>query len=263
MIRSCSEIYEFIRMVFAGNYYGLFYLASLLYLAAAEPGWRRRVVFPTLFTVLVLLNPVSYHFFWKHISYSNWRLLWMLPVVGTIGLAAVCAAGRFVRPYQRALAGLGLLLLLLLGGSSVYSFPGTAFSESTNLYKLPEEAVAAARLLLQQEEHPRTVASSGVFCYLRQYSADIELMYGRDVFGYIHRIDEDRKAVYELLDEEEPDFGRVFSEMERLDYTYLILWDGGKFSEPEMNKSGFFKLGEAGQYSVYRRGRENAEEQSG
>ena len=263
MIQSYSEMYGFIRRVFAGNYYGILYLASLLYLAAAEPRWRRHVVFPTLFAFLVLLSPVSYHFFWKNAAYSNWRLLWMIPVVGTIGLAAVCVTGRFAGPCRRTLAGLVFLAVLLGAGRNVYSFPGTSFSECANLYKLPDEAVAVAALLLQQEEHPRTVASSGVFCYLRQYSSDIEMMYGRDVFGYIHRIDEDRKQVYDLLDQDKPDFDRVFSEMERMDYTYLVLWDGGKFSEPEMRKSGFSKLGEAGQFSVYRRGGENAEEQSG
>lgn len=253
MIReACSELYHAFRQSAGGNYYWVLYAVSLLYLFRFDPEKRKTVVYPSVFAAVMLFNPIVFALVWMNISYSHWRLFWMIPVTGTVCAAAVSLVSRLSTEIRRAAAGAAVILLLAAAGRNVYQTDYCRFEEADNLFRLPQEAVAAAEILLEQEAQPRAVVTSGLFCYLRQYSADIQMLYGRDTQGYIHRIEDESMAVYRMLDEEQPDFVRVGDEMQRLGYSYLVLWDGGKFDTGRMNADGFEKLGETGIYTIWR-----------
>ncbi len=249
---ACAELYLAFRQSAGGNYYWILYAVSLLYLFCFEPEKRKTFVYPSIFAVVLLFNPVVFGLIWMRISYSHWRLFWMIPVTGTICTAGVSLVCRMSSEIRRIAAGAAVILLLAAAGRNVYQTDYCRFEKAHNLFRLPEEAVAAASILLEQEEQPRAVVTSGLFCYLRQYSADIQMLYGRDTQGYIHRIEDESMAVYRMLDEEHPDFGRIGDEMMRLDYSYLVLWDGGKYDTEKMNADGFEKLGETGIYTIWR-----------
>ena len=252
MTEAAIEMLRMFRLAGTGNLYWPLCVAASCFLAAHGRNARRHLVYPLVWGIVLLFNPLSC-LLWNRISYSNWRLLWMIPVTGIISAAAVCLIGRIRNAGRRLAVGILTLVLIAAAGSPVWQTAGTQFSNADNPMKIPAEAETAARILLDQERYPRAVVSSGLYCYIRQYSSDIFLLYGRDAEEhYIHRISEENLRVFRLMDRDTPAFADLREEMSRLGYPYLVIQDGGRYREADMNAAGFRKLAEAGNYSVYR-----------
>lgn len=252
MTEAAKTLLSLFRLASANSLYWLLALAALAFLFTEGRIVRRHVVCAVLFFVLLAFNPLTYAVVWDRLSYANWRLFWMVPVEGVICFAAVRLLGHIRHTAGRIVCGMMVIAAVILCGHNVYTTPGAGFGASSNAYKLPEEAVAAAQILLQQDPAPRAVVSDGLNCYLRQFSTDIQQMYGRDAQGYIHGIEEERRRVYELLCEERPDFDAVRTAMEEMAYDYLILVNVSGDTEERLTHSGFQRIGEAGYFAIYR-----------
>ena len=251
IIETCKEIFELFRITMENCRYWLLFACSMGFLAYRGSAERKDIVYPTLFFLLVVFNPLVFLAVWEKVSYSHWRLIWLVPAEAVLALTAALLISGVKKAALRVLAGCAVLLILAVSGQSVYRSEGTQFVPASNAFRLPEEAVAVANILLEQEPEPRAVVSEGLYCYVRQYSADIHMMYGRDANGYIHRMDEEPRHVYELLDEEKPDFPAVKQAMEQMGYPYLVIWENSSDREKELAEAGFEKIGKAGSYAVY------------
>ncbi len=81
-----------------------------------------------------------------------------------------------------AVAGVGAVMV---GGTFLYDGAGGSFVEAANASKELDYVVQIADRLLELDEHPRVIAQDPIGVYLRQYSGQIDTLFGRDIQGHI------------------------------------------------------------------------------
>ena len=244
---------ELVRM-FGGNGIWILFLAALVYLFFSGKDLRRKVAWPALILCVLVIEPHIYQYIWSRLlGDTYWRALWLIPIIPVIACAVTDLVRRIQRKTLAALALGGMLLLIAGCGTYIYGEPLTSFGEASNPYKLPQSAVDVCDFLLEQEETPRVVVGQSLYNYVRQYSADIQMMYGRDAEGYINYITEERKAVASEMNSDSPDLLFIHDAMEKMNYSYLVRSDYDESQDEIYVDAGFEKIGMVDGYGIFRR----------
>ncbi len=225
------------------RYLAFLYLGILLYLWFAEKDRHRRAVFvyaPTLLLVMFFC-PLFRKLFVRLLDDSEtyYRLLQM-SLVSAYGVIRLCAAHRRI---GTALA----CLLILFGGDYVYD--SEHISKAENAYHLPQETVDIAEMIEPQEGRITALVPADLIYYIRQYSSNIELPYGREMlisrWAYHH-------PMYEAMEEAEVIETETFVELAR-EYpcAYIILKEDRETTEP-LTAYGYEVYGQVDEFVIYR-----------
>ncbi len=228
------------------RYLAFLYLGILLYLWFAEEDRHRRAVFvyaPTLLLVMFFC-PLFRKLFVRLLDDSEtyYRLLWLLQMslVSAYGVIRLCAAHRRI---GTALA----CLLILFGGDYVYD--SEHISKAENAYHLPQETVDIAEMIEPPEGRITALVPADLIYYIRQYSSNIELPYGREMlisrWAYHH-------PMYEAMEEAEVIETETFVELAR-EYpcAYIILKEDRETTEP-LTAYGYEVYGQVDEFVIYR-----------
>ena len=228
------------------RYLAFLYLGILLYLWFAEKDRHRRAVFvyaPTLLLVMFFC-PLFRKLFVRLLDDSEtyYRLLWLLQMslVSAYGVIRLCAAHRRI---GTALA----CLLILFGGDYVYD--SEHISKAENAYHLPQETVDMAEMIEPPEGRITALVPADLIYYIRQYSSNIELPYGREMlisrWAYHH-------PMYEAMEEAEVIETETFVELAR-EYpcAYIILKEDRETTEP-LTAYGYEVYGQVDEFVIYR-----------
>ena len=219
MREDIGKVIETWKMVFQGNYLWVVFLLAVLYLIFAGPDKRKKIVYPVLILMVVVLEPHLFQYLWSRLAGdTHWRMFWLIPMIPVIVYAAIHIIGRIRSKALAALVLAGFMLTAAGAGNYVYANALTAFQPAENAYKIPQYAVTIADVLLEQEDHPKVVVQEDLYHYLRLYSADIEMMYGRDADGYISRIGRIPRKTARLLASDEPELRWIAKAMKKLGY---------------------------------------------
>lgn len=244
-------IWTAVRESYAGNLIFPIYLASLVYLAVTDRENRKKIVGPSVILMLLLFNPVLYdRLYIKTLSYAYWRSLWLIPAVPVIACAVIRLFGHLPARWMKAVAAVDLAVLIVVGGTFVYSGSGRSVVRADNVYKLPQDAVDVSRELLRLSDEPHVVMDEGLFCYTRQYSSRIIQMYGRDAWGYMDSMRDDYRAVYDELRRSTPDYGLVAGTMRDNGFTYLVQ-NKEKEDQASVENAGFRFVSEVDGYHIW------------
>ncbi len=145
-----------------------------------------------------------------------------------IGLAAVCLA-------------------IVACGDYVYD--SEHISRAQNAYHLPQAAVDIVDMIEPEEGRITVLVPADLIYYVRQYSTDIELPYGREML--IARWDY-YNAMYEAMEEAEVIDTPVFAELARTyPCAYVILKEDREMEEP-LTDYGYSDYGRVGEYVIYK-----------
>lgn len=109
-----------------------------------------------------------------------WRMLWLLPTVLVTAWGLTLLIER-MKKIPLKLAGVLLAsALLIFCGNSMYK--NGLFQESPNSYKLPTEVFGICDTILKDAQNTsvKAVMPNDLVCYVRQYTSEIHLSYGRD-----------------------------------------------------------------------------------
>ncbi|MGI6057036.1 MAG: hypothetical protein ACOYBD_08670 [Bilifractor sp.] len=250
MTEASRQVLDTVRESFAGNWFLLLWIISLIYLFFAEKEKRRIFVYPSILLGVLIFNPILYRYVWdKLFDYAYWRAFWMVPVLPAIAAAAVSLAGRMRRKSVKAGVIAAVLALSAVTGTFIYK---DRFVRAQNRCKLPQASIDVADALLALDSEPRATVDASLFCYIRQYSPDIHLMYGRDAWGYIDIIGNGSYSVYQQMILPQPDLSYVRSCMLDWKYDYLVMLPsqapGYRQEDAESYDSSFYSdaLGSAG-----------------
>ncbi|MGN0361338.1 MAG: hypothetical protein ACI4ET_00705 [Bilifractor sp.] len=215
------QVFDMVRNSFAGNWFLIFWVLSLIYLFFAEKEKRRILVYPSIFVGILIINPILYRYVWhKVFDNAYWRAFWMLPILPVIAVAIVSLVGKCRKGSLKILIIAGSVALCVFTGTFVYK-DRLVFRQ--NFFKIPGTAIDVSNALLALDREPRAAVDSSLFCYIRQYSPDIHLLYGRDAWGYIDVIDEKPYGVYQQMTQHRPDLHYVHDRMKDLGYDYLVM----------------------------------------
>ena len=229
-----------------GMMVGLF-LVSLIYLFFKEKNKANRLLFvyvPTV-TLLIYFCPL-----WAWVVYRvigedlYWRFLWLLPVVPVIAYAAIKAVqmlDRKIQPFAGTLAA----LILILSGSLIYQSSHVEWAE--NAYHIPQEVINVCDIMEPEEGKVKAAVPWEMFQYVRQYSAKIEMPYGRE---YILFDWADRSELFHALTEDIINPEKA-AELARQDGCLYIVLAETKPIDGTLEEYGYEKYAETDGYVIY------------
>lgn len=218
-------------------------------------GRRAFFVIPSFLLFAVIINPVFKNL-WENTLHFNyyWRVLWIVPVIPLCAaLPAMISERTENKMIKTAIAVLFALLFIFTGMNVYRGYDGSRMfrTPADNVYKLPQDTIDVADALLDKEEHPRAVVDPAIGMYIRQYSGNISILYGRDVLGYIMPPDDDTWSVYGQLSSEAPDLAAVREVMERREYRYLVIRDDKAIPAEGLKQNGFELMQTVSGWNIY------------
>lgn len=222
------------------------YLFALLYLWLTEKDKRRRAIFvyaPTLL-LLMFFCPLFRKVFVRLLEDSEtyYRLLWLLQMsmVSAYGLLRLCGRHRRI--------GLAVVCAAVIACGD-YVYDSENITKAENAYHLPQEAIDIAELIEPEEGRVTALVPADLIYFIRQYSTNIELPYGREML--IARWDY-YNAMYEAMEEAEVIEAAAFTELAR-EYpcAYIVLKEDRQIDRP-LTEYGYVLYGRVGEYLIYR-----------
>lgn len=221
------------------------YLFVLLYLWLAEKDRHRRAIFvyaPTLLLVMFFC-PLFRKVFVRLLEDSEtyYRLLWLLQmsIVSAYGMIRLCGRHRRI--------GLAVMCAMIAACGN-YVYDSEYITKAENAYHLPQEAIDIVDLIESGEGRITVLVPADLIYYVRQYSTNIELPYGREMliarWDYHH-------AMYEAMEKAEVIEAASFVELAR-EYpcAYIVLKEDREIDEP-LTQYGFALYGQVGEYLIY------------
>lgn len=222
------------------------YLFALLYLWLTEQDKCRRAIFvyaPTLL-LLMFFCPLFRKVFVRLLEDSEtyYRLLWLLQMsmVSAYGLIRLCGRHRRI--------GLAVICIAIIACGN-YVYDSENITKAENAWHLPQEAVDIVDMVEPEEGRITVLVPADLIYFVRQYSTNIELPYGREMliarWNYHH-------AMYEAMEEAEVIDADTFTELAR-EYpcAYIVLKEDREIDEP-LTKYGYDLYGQVGEYLIYR-----------
>lgn len=169
----------------SGHWFFVAFPVVLICLLIWFKGRRVRFLIPSLIISIVIINPWFYRA-WDNLGlYAYWRILWIVPVVPVVAGLVPSLTERIEKTWVKSIVAVAGVGMVMLGGTFIYNGAGGSFVEAANATKLPDYVVQIADRLLELDVHPRIIAQEPLGVYLRQYSGQIDSLYGRDLSGYI------------------------------------------------------------------------------
>ncbi len=223
------------------------YLFALLYLWLAEKDRGRRAIFVYAPTLLLFLFfcPLFRKMFVRVLEDSEtyYRLLWLLQMSLVSAYGLIKLMGRHRR------IGLAVVCLAIVACGD-YVYDSEHISKAENAYHLPQEAIDIVDLIEPEEGRITVLLPADLIYYVRQYSTNIELPYGREML--IARWDY-YNALYEAMEVAEVIDTPSFVELTRYGQfpcAYVVLKENREISEP-LTDYGFSVYGQVGEFVIY------------
>lgn len=241
-----SEIWTIFLDYCGSGIYPFLFLAALIYLLAMEKDRKIRIVLAeTSVVITVLFFFPLFKMVMDKVEEAGtyYRILWMLPMTVVIAYAGVKLIGKHTR--------IGLVVLAavcILGGEYVYG--NVNVSRAENRYHIPEEVVAICDLIMPEEDEERVwaVFPSELIHFVRQYTSEIQMPYGRDML--VASWDHVEHPMYALMEAEIVHVDLLAELADDYGVHYLIL-NKAKRTEGNAQECGLEKIGEIGGYDVY------------
>lgn len=238
---------------FTGN--GMFmalYLVTLLFIAftVEDKKLKDAVLYPSLALlcfVYLVINAANYLLALNYIEFNDevkGRFVWlfMVPAIAALGCTLMVS---FLKDRKNQLL-LTLALIPVIFMCGVFQITDYRFKKADNLYKLPQEYIDISDVILAQQRNDGDGTAALIVPYeaaysFRQYSADINLLYGEDAtFGRIYSVEDERRDVCDTMQTTCPDLelietvaGEYGSEYIIFDCAYV------DFALESINASGF------------------------
>ena len=207
MVTAAETMIGYTKDYFGNCHYLVIYLVLMLVAFLYIPEIRRLLIYPTIVLYLIIFNPILYQLLFYRVVY--WRLFWMIP--STIIMAYMfCQFFKQVRkPYYKVFFCLASFLLLCCFGNNVYT--SGIFRPTANLEKIKDGVGEVSDIILYHKKEPRCLVRNKYLTEMRQYSADIQLVYGRDVYGYVSDTPKEEKVIADSMESARPDYNKIFS----------------------------------------------------
>ena len=210
---------DWVTAYYGDKVYFFLAIAAYVYLFISTKDIRKKVLYPCVLILFLVLNPYLYACVYSRIIY--WRLFWMLPNGIAIAYAAVLFIEKRKHNITKIVWIVAFALCIILKGTNVYTHSGMVQAENEqNVFPVVKNV---CDYILAESENPRCIMPREWYSQVRQYSGDIEMMYGRNADGYINTIDDMSKRIADELTKETPDFAYVFGQAFIQKYDFVVV----------------------------------------
>ena len=144
-----------------------------------------------------------------------------------------------------------LALVLVLTGKSVYNSP--YLSKAQNRYHIPNSVIAICNEIMPAEEEERVwaVFPQELIYYVRQYTSEVQMPYGREMLEASWEWNWDTHPIYKIMREDTIDLDALSPLLTEYNCQYLILNKSVPYTgDPQ--KNGLTKIADIEAYELYR-----------
>ena len=210
---------------------------------------RAILVYGTMILFSLFLFPL-FAYIMINVIFDNevyYRFLWLLPSYIVLAYTAVRFLDDIKSKKKRCILGVVLMAGIMLNGDYVYQNP--SFSRAENPYHIPQNIVNVCNVIMPEEgeEWVSIVAPKEMISYVRQYSAEIHMPYGRAVL--IERWSMGH-PLYELMEEDTLDV-YALCEMARQYGCHYIVIPESKSLNGSFEESNFLLVQSVDGYLIY------------
>ena len=237
-----DEIRYWIETEGAGHWLFIAFPIVLLCLFIWFKGRRVRFLIPSLLMSIIIINPLFFKYWDKLGLYAYWRILWVVPVVPVVAGLVPSISEKFEKTWVKSIVAAAGVGLVMFGGTFLYNGAGGSFVEAANAAKLPDYVVQIADRLLELDDHPRVIAQDPIGVYIRQYTGEIDTLFGRDIYGHIAPVRYEVKDIY--LNTKDADKSDVSQYMLDNSYNYFVCRDN--------LEKGFKVVDKIGEHYIYK-----------
>lgn len=207
----------------AGMMMALYFLALIIILALYQDKKKKAaMLLPSMVLIafvylgVPLFNTVNYY-----LEFFDGRLFWTLitPVITAIGLTVFISGISDKR--DRIIAICILVPAIVYCGKFMIS--DAIYKESTNQYKLPQEAVDVTEYITSEMDSPIIIMPYTIVYPFRQISTDVYPLYGEDATSW--RIMRARDVMFPICEEMErvtPDLNMIVPKARELNVDYIM-----------------------------------------
>lgn len=243
-----QEIFRIFREYCGSGFYPILFLAALIYLLVTEKEKKiRLVLLDTSAVIAVLFFLPPFKFIMDVLDEGTYyRILWLLPMTVVIAYAGVRLIGKHTRLGFAVLA-----LVLILTGNYVYKSP--LVTKAENRYHIPNAVIAICNEMMPAEGQERVwaVFPDELIQYVRQYSSEIQMPYGREMLVPEWGWNWDTHPIYRVMRENPIDLNALPPLLKDYDVQYLVLnRNVPVVGEPAEN--GLKLIAQIEAYDVYR-----------
>lgn len=215
-------------------------------------GERRKKLFTvSLLGCVVIINPVVYRLIGtRFMSGVYWRLFWALPIVLVVAVVMTELAGRVKREWLRFGTAVVLALAVAVLGKSVIN-RGT-YTVAENDYQLPQEVIEVSDIILEDSGgYCMVIVPDELVCYIRQYTSNIRLAYGRNIWGFINTPVDWQIELHSLMNAEEIDYQALWEAACHQNVRYIVFNEEQRELPENMEEYGYTLVGTTAPYRVY------------
>lgn len=225
------------------------FLIALLFLWITEKDRKLRVVLLYLVAAItvVFLCPL---YAWAGMQIDEdiyYRVFWMLPIGLLVCYSAVRLMIRFRSAVSKAVVFVLTLLVICINGDLVYT--KTFHIKSVNAYHIPQQVIAVADAIRQENYKPVAVMPAELLPFLRQYTAEIYTPYGRNILepawtfhNELYDAMEGDSAVYDVAE---------VARCARNERCAFVVLSVAKQMKGSMEEQGYFMVGFVEGYFIY------------
>lgn len=247
MEEAMNEITYWYQQYYGDGFFLMMAMVSYIYLFAHERKEKKRFLYPIALLVFCIANPLLYFLVFHQVVY--WRLFWVLPDALVIAFAVTKLVHASGKARSKVLVLIMTMALLFFNGSNVYQSGG--FTLIQNPEKIDKPVKKVCDLMLEMEESPRCILPQTLFWQARQYSGEIQMMYGRNVQGYILDANEDQWGMYYQIESGQADYDFIFRRASELGYEFVVIYEWNEVEKSLADVYNYREIALIDDYRIY------------
>lgn len=250
MLALIDQVVDIFQEYNGGSLYMVIFTCGLVYLwvTEEEKGKRTLLVYGSAcFFALFFLPVFTYAMFLVFEGETYYRFLWFLPMQVVIAYAAV----RMIviqKNFFRKLV-IGLLACFILVNSGTFTYSNPVFEKAENPYHLPQTVVDICDEIKPEpgEDWVMAVMPAEMISFVRQYTADIHMPYGRAVLIARWNLGH---PLFETMQEPVIDVEKLVTQAKEYGCHYIVLMDQ-RVPEGSLEKYGYHLVSRVDGYNIY------------
>ena len=242
-----SQMNDWLKLYYYDSGHWLLAAMSYLYLFASSKGIRRKLIWPTVLLVFLLMNPILYAKLYEGTRY--WRWFWMIASAPVIAAAFMRLVKTSPKNAEKLVVFCSILVLIVKTGS--FAYDDGSYYGTENLYKIEPETALVGEIILSVEPSPNCICPAPLCYRIRQYSGDIQQLYGRDAAWYIVGPTKQQRDMFAAMRSEEPDYDWILNEAQDASCNIIVTRKEKAIPISDLSSYGFELAGESTVYYIY------------
>ena len=228
------------------------FLVALVFCLVKGNDRRKRLFTFSAVAIVILFNPLVYKVVGeKFMSGVYWRLFWVIPTVITLGITLTDLAAK-VKMNLLRLAAVGVLCIVI-AKTGTFFFNGDTYCVPENDYEIPQVAIDVSDEIQRITEggYSTVIVPNELLCYIRQYTANIALFYGRNIWGFMNNPTDAQWELYNLMNAEQIDYKLLHDSAAAYGCNFIVFNSDVRQIPDEMESYGYTLKGSTGCYLIY------------